>query len=156
MVKRDEDFTAVNNGKETELRGESKVKKKRRRRRKPRLTGLSKERQTANARERTRMRSISDALLHLRYHLPSTVVPKDQKLSKIQTLRLAIGYIADLWQIVKGTDGLHVLDDVSEKKTSDEEEETNEVTSTSSSSVDNALECSETECIYCDDAYFTE
>jgi len=77
------------------------LNRKRRRRRKPRLTGLSKQRQTANARERSRMRSISDAMLQLRCHLPSSVAPKEKKLSKIQTLRFAIRYIGDLWEILQ-------------------------------------------------------
>ena len=76
-------------------------KRKRKRRRKPRLTGLSKQRQTANARERKRMRSISTALLHLRGCLPAYMVPAEKKLSKIQTLRLAIRYIAMLWQLLE-------------------------------------------------------
>ncbi|XP_078376796.1 uncharacterized protein LOC144660115 [Oculina patagonica] len=75
--------------------------RKRRRRRKPRLTGLSKQRQTANARERSRMRSISAAMLQLRYHLPSSFAPKEKKLSKIQTLRFAIRYIGDLWEVLQ-------------------------------------------------------
>lgn len=77
------------------------LNKKRRRRRKPRLTGLSKQRQTANARERSRMRSISAAMLELRYHLPSSLAPKEKKLSKIQTLRFAIRYIGDLWEVLQ-------------------------------------------------------
>ena len=77
------------------------LNRKRRRRRRPRLTGLSKQRQTANARERSRMRSISAAMLQLRYHLPSTFAPKEKKLSKIQTLRFAIRYIGDLWEVLQ-------------------------------------------------------
>lgn len=77
------------------------LNRKRRRRRKPRLTGLSKQRQTANARERSRMRSISAAMLQLRCHLPSSVAPKEKKLSKIQTLRFAIRYIGDLWEVLQ-------------------------------------------------------
>ena len=77
------------------------LNRKRKRRRKPRLTGLSKQRQTANARERSRMRSISAAMFQLRCHLPSSVAPKDKKLSKIQTLRFAIRYIGDLWEVLQ-------------------------------------------------------
>lgn len=77
------------------------LNRKRRRRRKPRLTGLSKQRQTANARERSRMRSISAAMLQLRYHLPSSFAPKEKKLSKIQTLRFAIRYIGDLYEVLQ-------------------------------------------------------
>lgn len=92
----------LSTSREDDIKPKANTNKKRRRRRKPRLTGLSKERLTANARERSRMQSISNALLHLRYHLPASVVPKDKKLSKIQTLRLAIGYINSLWQVVQG------------------------------------------------------
>ena len=74
---------------------------RKKRRRKPRLTGLSKQRQRANARERLRMRDISAALLQLRYHLPASFAPKDKKLSKIQTLRFAIRYIGDLWEVLR-------------------------------------------------------
>ena len=84
-----------------EVAESSNDKNKRKRRRKPRLTGLSKQRQTANARERNRMRSLSTALLHLRDCLPSFIVPIDKKLSKIQTLRLAIRYIATLRKILQ-------------------------------------------------------
>ena len=87
---------------ETAPRDRSKnLNGKRKRRRKPRLTGLSKQRQTANARERTRMRSISAAMLQLRYRLPSSFAPREKKLSKIQTLRLAIRYIGDLWNVLQ-------------------------------------------------------
>ena len=47
------------------------------------------------------MRSISTALLHLRYHLPSKFAPKDKRLSKIQTLRYAIRYISELLQTLE-------------------------------------------------------
>lgn len=85
------------------LQAQSKkgVNRKKKRRRKPRLTGLSKQRQTANARERSRMRSISAAMLELRYHLPSSFAPKEKKLSKIQTLRYAIRYIGDLFEVLQ-------------------------------------------------------
>lgn len=81
--------------------GNKALDRRRKRRRKPRLTGLSKQRQTANARERTRMRSISAAMLQLRYRLPSSIAPKEKKLSKIQTLRFAIRYIGDLWEVLQ-------------------------------------------------------
>lgn len=77
------------------------VAAKRKRRRKPRLTGISKQRQSANARERSRMRSIGVAMLQLRHCLPPSLVPKSKKLSKIQTLRLAIGYIAYLFEVLQ-------------------------------------------------------
>lgn len=104
------------------LQAQSKagVNRKKKRRRKPRLTGLSKQRQTANARERSRMRSISAAMLELRYHLPSSFAPKEKKLSKIQTLRFAIRYIGDLFEVLqKGQE--------SDSETSSVESESNTV-----------------------------
>lgn len=47
------------------------------------------------------MRSISAAMLELRYHLPSSFAPKEKKLSKIQTLRYAIRYIGDLFEVLQ-------------------------------------------------------
>jgi len=85
----------------TQESSEALSNRKRKRRRKPRLTGLSKQRQTANARERSRMRSISAAMLQLRYRLPSSFAPREKKLSKIQTLRFAIRYIGDLWDVLQ-------------------------------------------------------
>lgn len=81
------------------------VETKRKRRRKPRLTGISKQRQSANARERNRMRSIGAAMLQLRHCLPPSLVPKCKKLSKIQTLRLAIHYIACLFEVLRQHEG---------------------------------------------------
>ncbi|XP_031560876.1 pancreas transcription factor 1 subunit alpha-like [Actinia tenebrosa] len=158
MVKRDQEFHTNDEEKVKERTSESKQKRKRKRRRKPRLTGLSKERQTANARERCRMRSISDALLHLRGHLPSTVVPKNQKLSKIQTLRLAIGYISDLWQDVQNNDGrVRVLDNISEISGQEEVKEVPTQKTTSSGRIDSVKDCPVSECVYCDSfEYFIE
>merc|ERR1712025_514003 len=51
-------------------------------------------RNAANARERTRMRVLSKAFGRLKLTLPW--VPPDTKLSKLDTLRLAMSYIAHL------------------------------------------------------------
>lgn len=73
-----------------------------RKRRRPRLTGLSKQRQAANARERSRTHSVNSAFSALRVLIPTE--PSDRKLSKIETLRLASSYIAHLGSIlVSGT-----------------------------------------------------
>ena len=72
-----------------------------RRRRKPRLTGLSKQRQAANARERNRTHSVNAAFEALRVLIPTE--PSDRKLSKIETLRLASSYIAHLGTLATGT-----------------------------------------------------
>lgn len=55
---------------------------------------LSKARQAANARERARTHSVNVAFSALRTHIPTE--PANRKLSKIETLRLAVSYIAHL------------------------------------------------------------
>lgn len=52
---------------------------------------LTQQRQAANMRERRRMQSINDAFEGLRIHLPT--LPYEKKISKVETLKLAIGYI---------------------------------------------------------------
>jgi pancreas-specific transcription factor 1a len=49
------------------------------------------QRHAANMRERRRMQSINEAFEGLRIHIPT--LPYEKKLSKVDTLRLAIGYI---------------------------------------------------------------
>ncbi|NXJ71425.1 MESP1 protein, partial [Rostratula benghalensis] len=53
-------------------------------------------RQSASEREKLRMRRLAQALRRLRHYLPPTLVPAGQSLTKIETLRLAIRYIAHL------------------------------------------------------------
>ncbi|XP_048341941.1 transcription factor 15-like [Sphaerodactylus townsendi] len=65
-----------------------------RKRKSPRLSGLSKQRQAANARERDRTHSVNTAFSALRTLIPTE--PIDRKLSKIETLRLASSYISHL------------------------------------------------------------
>lgn len=65
-----------------------------RKKRRTRLTGLSKQRQAANARERSRTHSVNAAFSTLRVLIPTE--PSDRKLSKIETLRLATSYISHL------------------------------------------------------------
>ncbi|VDI69636.1 Hypothetical predicted protein [Mytilus galloprovincialis] len=60
------------------------------------------QRNTANARERARMRVLSKAFSKLKTTLPW--VPADTKLSKLDTLRLASSYIAHLRQVLNGED----------------------------------------------------
>lgn len=67
------------------------------------------QRQAANLRERKRMQSINDAFEGLRAHIPT--LPYEKRLSKVDTLKLAIGYINFLSELVRadrnanGTDG---------------------------------------------------
>ena len=51
-------------------------------------------RHAANIRERKRMQSINEAFEGLRSHIPT--LPYEKRLSKVDTLRLAIGYISFL------------------------------------------------------------
>lgn len=64
------------------------------RKRKSSRSGLSKQRQAANARERDRTHSVNTAFSALRTLIPTE--PADRKLSKIETLRLASSYISHL------------------------------------------------------------
>ncbi|CAL8397865.1 unnamed protein product [Boreogadus saida] len=62
------------------------------------LPGVTKQRQAANARERERTHSVNTAFTALRELIPTE--PADRKLSKIETLRLASGYIAHLANVL--------------------------------------------------------
>lgn len=55
-----------------------------------------------NERERTRVRNVNDGFERLRRHLPiaSEPEPKDKRLSKVETLRYAIGYIRHLQSLL--------------------------------------------------------
>uniref|UniRef100_A0A0L8H700 BHLH domain-containing protein n=1 Tax=Octopus bimaculoides TaxID=37653 RepID=A0A0L8H700_OCTBM len=72
---------------------------KKKRMTKARVQKLRLRRVKANARERNRMHGLNDALDTLRLHVPCT--SKTQKLSKIETLRLARNYISALGEILK-------------------------------------------------------
>ena len=56
------------------------------------------QRHAANMRERKRMQSINQAFEGLRHHIPT--LPYEKRLSKVDTLRLAIGYIGFLTEII--------------------------------------------------------
>ncbi|XP_019912279.1 mesoderm posterior bb [Esox lucius] len=64
--------------------------------RKSRSKNPSKQRQSASEKEKLRMRDLTKALHHLRTYLPPSVAPAGQTLTKIETLRLTIGYISHL------------------------------------------------------------
>ncbi|XP_025203696.1 pancreas transcription factor 1 subunit alpha-like [Melanaphis sacchari] len=59
------------------------------------------QRQAANLRERRRMQSINEAFEGLRAHIPT--LPYEKRLSKVDTLKLAIGYINFLSELTRGT-----------------------------------------------------
>ncbi|XP_072029038.1 pancreas transcription factor 1 subunit alpha-like [Amphiura filiformis] len=76
-----------------------------RRRRKPRcISQQLQQRHAANMRERKRMQSINDAFEGLREHIPT--LPYEKRLSKVDTLRLAIGYIHFLQEMVTTEDNI--------------------------------------------------
>ncbi|XP_014808181.1 PREDICTED: mesoderm posterior protein 1-like [Calidris pugnax] len=60
------------------------------------VRGAGGPRQSASEREKLRMRRLAQALRRLRHYLPPALVPAGQSLTKIETLRLAIRYIAHL------------------------------------------------------------
>merc|ERR1712029_277924 len=72
----------------------------RKRRRCPRSSPIQQmhQRHAANLRERKRMQSINDAFEGLRTHIPT--LPYEKRLSKVDTLRLTIGYINFLAEMV--------------------------------------------------------
>lgn len=61
------------------------------------------QRQAANMRERRRMQNINDAFEGLRAHIPT--LPYEKRLSKVDTLKLAIGYINFLNELVRADKG---------------------------------------------------
>lgn len=74
--------------------------RKKHRRRGPRLTGVSKQRKSANARERNRVRVINNALETLRGLIP--LLPTEKRPSKMETVRLAAEYINHLTELLTG------------------------------------------------------
>uniref|UniRef100_A0A3B3ZM78 BHLH domain-containing protein n=1 Tax=Periophthalmus magnuspinnatus TaxID=409849 RepID=A0A3B3ZM78_9GOBI len=62
------------------------------------LSGINRQRQAANARERDRTHSVNTAFTALRTLIPTE--PADRKLSKIETLRLASSYISHLANVL--------------------------------------------------------
>ncbi|XP_071540375.1 pancreas transcription factor 1 subunit alpha-like [Panulirus ornatus] len=80
----------------------SSLRESRRRRRMCPLAQV-RQRQAANMRERRRMASINDAFEGLRAHIPT--MPYEKRLSKVDTLRLAIGYITFLSDMIETSPG---------------------------------------------------
>lgn len=72
--------------------------RKKHRRRGPRLTGVSKQRKSANARERSRVQVINSAFDSLRELIPLS--PTEKRPSKIETVRLAALYIHHLTELL--------------------------------------------------------
>ena len=62
------------------------------------------QRQMANLRERKRMQCINEAFEGLRSHIPT--LPYERRLSKVDTLRLAISYINFLADLINSDEGV--------------------------------------------------
>lgn len=75
--------------------------KKKSRRRGPRLTGVSRQRRMANARERSRVQTLNTHIERLRDLIP--LFPGEKKPSKTETIRLAAVYISCLTEILETT-----------------------------------------------------
>lgn len=56
-----------------------------------------------NERERTRVRNVNDGFEKLRSHLPLMHNQREKRLSKVETLRLAIAYIKHLQRLLEQT-----------------------------------------------------
>nr|QNN94681.1 neurogenic differentiation factor [Malacoceros fuliginosus] len=82
-----------------EQKGPKKRGPKKKKMTKERIVKLKVRRVKANSRERSRMHGLNNALDALREHVPC--YSKTQKLSKIETLRLARNYICSLAEILK-------------------------------------------------------
>ena len=96
---RSEGFVPVTELESQRTMPKPKPKRKRSKRRAPRFTGVSKQRKTANARERNRVRTVNDAFETLRKLVP--VLPTEKKPSKIETIRLAALYIDHLTEMLR-------------------------------------------------------
>jgi len=77
------------------------VDKKKRKRRGPRLTGVSKQRRLANARERKRVHALNEEIDLLKSLLPLS--PHDKKPTKTEVIWLAAAYIDELTQMLHKT-----------------------------------------------------
>jgi len=51
--------------------------------------------------ERARVKNVNEGFDRLRRHLPASIYKKEKRLSKVETLRLAISYIQQLNSILK-------------------------------------------------------
>lgn len=84
-----------------ELLNERKKNKKKAKRRGPRLTGVSKQRRLANARERTRVHTLNANIDRLKDIIP--LFP-DEKPSKTETIRIAALYISHMTELLNTTE----------------------------------------------------
>ena len=80
----------------------SHEEKKKRKRRGPRLTGVSKQRRLANARERKRVQTLNDKIEALKNLLP--ISQHDRRLTKTDVIWLAAEYIGELMEMLSKAD----------------------------------------------------
>lgn len=78
---------------------ESMPQKKRPRRRGPRLTGISKQRRLANARERKRVHTLNNNIMILRRLIP--LPPQEKEPSKTEIIWMAASYIGRLMLLLR-------------------------------------------------------
>lgn len=90
-----------------QLLNEQKKTKKKTKRRGPRLTGVSKQRRLANARERTRVHTLNANIDQLKDIIP--LFP-DEKPSKTETIRIAALYISHMTELLNTTEKTTTLD----------------------------------------------
>ena len=76
--------------------------KKKPRRRGPRLTGVSKQRRVANARERRRVEILNMNIQILRHMIP--LPPQEKEPSKTEVIWLAVDYITELTKMLETAD----------------------------------------------------
>lgn len=74
----------------------------RKKRRGPRLTGVSRQRRLANARERNRVQIINENIDKLRDLIP--LFPHEKKPTKTETIRLAAVYISCLTELLQSSE----------------------------------------------------
>ncbi|XP_023177064.2 protein twist [Drosophila hydei] len=95
----DEDDDAYSSGFNSDQENNEKTRRSHKPRRLKCASQMAQQRQAANLRERRRMQSINEAFEGLRTHIPT--LPYEKRLSKVDTLKLAISYITFLSEMVK-------------------------------------------------------
>ncbi|XP_030556317.1 pancreas transcription factor 1 subunit alpha [Drosophila novamexicana] len=95
----DDDDDAYSSGFNSDQENNEKTRRSHKPRRLKCASQMAQQRQAANLRERRRMQSINEAFEGLRTHIPT--LPYEKRLSKVDTLKLAISYITFLSEMVK-------------------------------------------------------
>ncbi|XP_017119985.1 pancreas transcription factor 1 subunit alpha [Drosophila elegans] len=95
----DDEDDAYSSGFNSDQENTEKTRRSHKPRRLKCASQMAQQRQAANLRERRRMQSINEAFEGLRTHIPT--LPYEKRLSKVDTLKLAISYITFLSEMVK-------------------------------------------------------